>query len=127
MSLIAFLLCLLCTLANDFTHRDGNALSCGFYSKFNWKRFLFCFVVGKIHRVLVFSRRNQVSCCQNNFFMAKNGFPTRNYTPLHISAILTKRNLLMSLIFRDLSFEKWLEQSPCQPILVKFCRNVDKR
>ena len=37
---IALLLCLSCAPANNFSRRDRNALSCGFYSKFSWKRFL---------------------------------------------------------------------------------------
>ena len=59
--------------------------------------------------------------------MIKNGFLDPKLCPLHISAILTKRKIFVSLIFRDLSFEIWLQQSPLEGlILIKLCHNLAK-
>ena len=56
--------------------------------------------------------------------MIKNGFPDPQLYSLHISAIFDKQKIVMSLIFRDLSFENWLQQIPWRTILLKFCHNM---
>ena len=62
--LIVLLQCLACAAANNLTRRDGNTLSCGFYKKFNWKRFLWLDFKCQVPSFLV------SPICSNNIYRA---------------------------------------------------------
>ena len=59
---------------------------------------------------------------EKSLFMPGNIFPGKNLYPLYISMVLKQSKKIVCSTFRDISFQKQLQQPPGKLILLKFCQ-----
>ena len=60
-------------------------------------------------------------------FMLENTCSAQSYTPSAFPLFSSKNKNFIGSIFRDVSFQKQLQQPPGESILLKFCQNVCNR
>ena len=87
----------------------------------------FPFHNGTSHRDSIFTPWNQAKLDKNHFLCLKTSFLAQSYTPLCISIVFKQKQKFIGSIFRDVSFQKQLQQPPGESILLKFCQNVSNR
>ena len=64
---------------------------------------------------------------KNHFLCLKTPFLAQIYAPSAFPLFSSKNKNFIGSIFRDVSFQKQLEQPPGELILLKFCQNVSNR
>ena len=85
------------------------------------------FQKGTSHRDSIFTPWNRAKLKKNHFLYLKTSFLAQNYTPLCISIVFKQNKNFICSIFREVSFQKQLQQPPGQSIVLKFCQNVSNR
>ena len=94
----------------------------------NFRKVAFCFQRYDVIKFFRFFNEGTIHCVPMlSPFMTKIRFSVLKLYSLHISAILTKRKIFMSLIFHVPSFEKMTVATNGGSILLKFCQTVAKR
>ena len=88
----------------------------------------FLFQNGTSHRDSIFTPWNRAKHGKNHFLCLKTSFLAQIYTPLCISMALKRNKKFVCSIFRDVSFQKQLQQPPPPPppLVNRFCKNSAK-
>ena len=88
----------------------------------------FPFQNGTSHRSSVFYPLESSKTQEKSLFMLENIFPGTKLYLLCISMVLKQNKHFVFSIFRDVSFQKQMQQPPPgESILLKFCQNISNR
>ena len=77
----------------------------------------FPFQNGTSHRDSIFTSWIQAKFNKNHFLCLKTPFLAQSYTPFRISIVFKQKQKFIGSIFRDVSFQKQLQQ----PLVNRFC------